>query len=166
LPHRPGPGRRQDGEPVQRPLRPQLLHDADERVRYENDAEQGVLDRSDDQDHHEQRAEQRVEGSEDIRSDDLRQRSAGGLGNVVRLASAGPLEDLGVCEPREDGFRLGASAPSIEVGNARHPLGCRSVRENQRYTNKYTTPTKTAPPTMLPRVAERMLAAALPTARG
>ena len=53
----------------------------------EHDAEQRVLDRADDQDHHEHRAEDRVEAREDVGADDLAERAAGALAGVVVCAA-------------------------------------------------------------------------------
>ena len=68
-------------EPVERPLRPELLHDADRRVRDQHEAEQRVLDRARRRriiDEHP--AEERVEPREHVRADDLGDRPGRGRG--------------------------------------------------------------------------------------
>jgi hypothetical protein len=87
VPHRAGPGA------VKTASRSSILIalTADERVRHE-EPEQGVLDWSDDQDDHEQHASSALKGVKTLGPDDLPQRSAGGLRDVVRLASADPFE--------------------------------------------------------------------------
>ena len=86
---------RQHGEPVQRSLRPKLLHDPDQRVRDQHEAEQRVAELAHQQDHHEHRAEQGVEPGEQIRPDDLRDGPRGCGRHVVRSAGRDALGDLG-----------------------------------------------------------------------
>ena len=99
VPHDARHRRAQHGEPVEGPLGPDLLHDADQRVRDQDDPEQGVLRCAEHQDHDEQRAEDRVEPGEDVGPDDLAVRAAGPLAGVVRLPPSDPLRDLGAVRP-------------------------------------------------------------------
>ena len=78
-------------ERVERALRPHLLHDADERVGDEDHAERGVLDRPDDDDHHEHRAEDGVEAREHVRPHDLADGAAGALAGLVHLPAGDAL---------------------------------------------------------------------------
>ena len=89
------PRRVEHRERVEGALRPHLLHDADERVGDEDDAERGVLDRADDDDHHEHRAEDGVEAGEHVRPDDLADGAAGALAGLVHLPARDALRDLG-----------------------------------------------------------------------
>ena len=86
--------RRQHRQRVERPLRAQLLVDPDAGVRDQHEPEQRVLDRADDQGHHQERAEQRVEPREDVGSDDLPDRARGDGRHVVDLAARDALGDL------------------------------------------------------------------------
>ena len=86
--------RRQHRQRVERPLRAQLLVDPDAGVRDQHEPEQRVLDRADDQDHHQERAEQRVEPREDVGPDDLPDRARGDGRHVVDLAARDALGDL------------------------------------------------------------------------
>ena len=108
----------EDREPVERPLRPVLLHDADERVRDQHDAEQRVLDRPDDQDHDEHRAEDRVEPREDVGAGDLGQRAARALVGHVDLATRDPFGDLGRGQPFGPG-RLAGVRRRGQLGRGR-----------------------------------------------
>ena len=91
----PGLRRRQHREPVERALGAQLLHDADAGVRDQHEAEQRVLERPDDEDDREHRAEQRVEPREDVRAHDLGDRPRRGGRDVVDLPAGDALGDLG-----------------------------------------------------------------------
>ena len=72
VPHDPGAGRVQHGQPVERALGPHLLDHADRGVRQDDAHEQPVLPLPGDEDQHEQRGEQSVEDGEDVRPHDLR----------------------------------------------------------------------------------------------
>ena len=83
--HHPGRRRVQHRELVEGALGPHLLEDADAGVGDQHDRERGVLDRTDHQDHDEQRAEDGVEPGEHVGADDLAERAAGALAGVVGL---------------------------------------------------------------------------------
>ena len=93
--HDPRFRRAEHREVVERPLGPDLLHDPDERVRHEDDAERRVLDLSHDQDHGEHRAEDCVEPREDVGADDLAVGAARPLARRVRESARDPLSNLG-----------------------------------------------------------------------
>ena len=92
--HDRGGRRGQQREPVEGPLRAELLHDPDHRVRDEHDAEQRVLHRSHEQDQNEHRAEQRVEPGEDVRADDVRDGASGGRRRPIDLPTRDAIGDL------------------------------------------------------------------------
>ena len=72
-------------ELVELALGPHLLDDADQRVGDEDEAERGRPGRRPEhQDHHEHRAEDRVEAGEDVGPHDLGERAAGALAGVVQ----------------------------------------------------------------------------------
>ncbi len=73
-------------EPVERPLRAPLLHDTDQRVEQQHEAEQRVLTLAEDEDEHEHRAENRVEPRQDVRAENLTERAAGAIVGDVHLA--------------------------------------------------------------------------------
>src|SRR5439155_156823 len=87
--------------PVEGSLRPELLHDPDQRVRDQHAPEQRVLDRSDDEDRDEHRAEKPVEQGEDVRLDDGGDRPARRRRDVVDRAARDPLADLRLRQPIE-----------------------------------------------------------------
>ena len=95
----PDPRRAEHGEPVQRPLSPQLLPDADQRIGDQHDAEQRVLRLPEGQDHGQQHAQQQVEPGEDVRAQDLGDRAAGPLSARVRQPARAPLGNLGAAQP-------------------------------------------------------------------
>ena len=83
----------QDSQAIQRPLGTELLEDADARIGRQHQAEQSILRRPDDHDHHEQRAEDGVEPGEEIRPQDLADRPAGSRRREVNLACQHPGTD-------------------------------------------------------------------------
>ena len=83
--------RRQDGETVERLLRPQLLDDADGGVRHHHDAEQRVPRLAHrDQDHDEQDRQQDVEAGDDVGADDLLDGATRIVGEGVDLTGGDP----------------------------------------------------------------------------
>jgi hypothetical protein len=95
----PDPRRAEHGEPVQRPLGPQLLPDPDQRVGDQHDAEQGVLRLADHHDHGQQHAQKQVEPGQDVRAQDLAGRPAGPLPARVRQPARAPVGDLDAAQP-------------------------------------------------------------------
>ena len=91
-----------DRQPVQGALRSDLLDDPDERVRDDDAAEQGVIERPDDEDHDEERADDEVEAGEDVGLDDLRDGAGGRVGHVVAQPPRGPIGGLRRCQPDAD----------------------------------------------------------------
>jgi hypothetical protein len=94
-PHDRDVGRGEQREPVERPLGPPLLVDADPRVGDEHHAEQCVLVRPDGEDHDQQRAEDGVEAGEDVGPHDLPQRPAGATRRAVDPPVRDSLGDVG-----------------------------------------------------------------------
>ena len=94
----PDPRRAEHGEPVERPLSPQLLPDADQRVGDQHDAEQGVLRLAESQDHGQQDAQDQVEPGQDVRAQNLGDRAAGPLPARVRQPARAPLGNLGAAQ--------------------------------------------------------------------
>ncbi len=80
----------EDGQPVQRPLGPQLLPDADRGIDREHESEQAVLNRPHDKHHRKQRTQDGVEAGEDIRAQDLPGRPPGQRRRRVDLARKRP----------------------------------------------------------------------------
>src|SRR5207245_2327272 len=117
-PHHPGSRSGQDGQAVEGSLGSKLLRDADRRVRYQHDAEQRVLGCAHHEDQYEQSPEQGVERGEHVRPDDLRDGSAGGLRDLVHLATADPVADRCVVEPGEGV----AHSPTVAVPDPRTSL--------------------------------------------
>ena len=105
--HRADGRRGQHLEPLQGPLRAELLDDPDRRVRHEHQPEQGIAVFAHGEDHDEHRAEQRVEPREQVGSDDLGGRAGGRRGDVVRRTGSDARADLILGEPprRVDGHR-------------------------------------------------------------
>jgi hypothetical protein len=91
----PDPRCGEHAQPFEGALGAQLLHDADRRVRHEHDAEQRVLERTDDRDDHQHRPEQRVEPGEHVGPDDPADRSGRHRGDVVDVPARHPHLDLG-----------------------------------------------------------------------
>ncbi len=89
-------------ELVELPLRAQLLHDTHQRVGDQHETEQGVLDRPDDQDHHQEAPEQRVEPRQHVRADDLADGARGRGRDVVHLSARDAFGDLGLRKPFSD----------------------------------------------------------------
>ena len=81
-------------ELVEGALGPHLLEDADHRVGDQHDAERGVLDRADHDDHREHRAEDRVEPVKTF-ARMISEGAAGALAGVVRQAARDALLHLG-----------------------------------------------------------------------
>ena len=95
------------------------MHDSYERVEEDHEPEQGVLCGSDNEDQDEQRAEQRVEASEDVRPDDLAETSARPLVGGVDVTARDALGHLGLGETF--GWRLGTIVDQVTVvGHVRH----------------------------------------------
>ena len=107
-----GPRRREHGEPVQRALGPDLLHDPDRGVRDQHQTEQRVLEGPDHEDHDEHRAQQGVEPREHVVAHDPGDRARGGGGDVVRAAGGHPFGHLSRREPAFDVDRHGRSVAS------------------------------------------------------
>jgi len=95
----PDAGRADHGEPVERPLGAQLLPDADQRVGDQHDAEQRVLRLAHGQDHRQQDAQEQVEPGQDVRPQDVGDRTAGVLPARVRQPARDPLGNLGAAQP-------------------------------------------------------------------
>ena len=123
----------EQGQPVQRPLGPELLDDADQRVADQHEPEERVLDRAHHQDDREHAAEQGVETREDVRADDLADRAGGGELDGVRLSccdrapqprpTTGPAPERDRCSrlrPCVADYRGGRSG-SRGVSSARSP---------------------------------------------
>ena len=120
-----GAGRVEDREPVERALGSVLLDDADQRVRDEHDSEQGVLDRPDDQDHHEHRAEDRVEAGEDVGPDDLADRAARALVGCVDQPTRQAVGHFGRTQPvGPGGSRVRSARVEGGVGHDVHARSC------------------------------------------
>ena len=71
------------GQAVERSLRPPLLHDPEQRVGNEHEAEQRVLGLAEHEDQHEHRAENRVEPRQHVRAGDLDEGPARALVGAV-----------------------------------------------------------------------------------
>ena len=131
----PDPGRAEHGEPVKRPLGAQLLHDADQRVGDQHDAEQGVLRLADDQDHRQQHAQEQVEPGQDVRAQDLGHRAAGRAPRPRSSARASAARPPGRCSSRPAVSALSAPArwrrphqPCLITPSQRRQLTERSSR--------------------------------------
>jgi len=96
-----GPWGGEDGEAVQRPFRPNLLHDAHSGVGGHHDPEEGVLRRAHDDDYDQERAQDGVEPGGDVAPDDHPDRPARTAGLPVDLACVLPERGLARGEPPE-----------------------------------------------------------------
>jgi hypothetical protein len=93
------------GQPVECPLGPEFLDDADAGVGDDDEAEQGVLRLAEDQDDGAKGADDRVEQREDVAAYDLGDRPACPPGHVVDLAASDPLRDLTAAQAESLGVR-------------------------------------------------------------
>ena len=119
--HHPRARRVEHREPVEGPLGSPLLHDPDQRIRDEHDTEQRVLQRADDDDDHEHRAEDRVETGEDVRLQDLGERATRAILGCVREPVVDPPTNRGRVEPRRRRLgthRFGIVDPRNRFGHA------------------------------------------------
>jgi len=94
VPHDERTGRGQHRQPVERPLGPELLDDADYRVRDDDPTEEGVLVRAAHQHDAQQGAHQGVEAGEDVGPEDLADGSRRCVRHRVDLAGSDPGRDL------------------------------------------------------------------------
>ena len=99
IPEHPRRSLGQDRQPVKRALRAQFLGHPDAGVDHQHDAEQRVLERPDNQHHHEQRAKYRVEPGQHVGAEDLSRRAAGRARQRVHLPGPHPLAHLRLAEP-------------------------------------------------------------------
>ena len=120
------------GEPIERALRAVLLHDADQRVRDQHDTEQCVLDRADEQDDDEHRAEDGVEPRENVGPRDLAKGSARPLVGRVHLTAPDAIGNLRVGQP----VRAGRSSEWHRPGRGRH-FGRRAHPVNRNRRERY-----------------------------
>ena len=105
--HDPGPRCAQDGEAVELSFGQDLLDDADQRVRDEDEPEQPVLGLTHDEDDDEHRAEDRVEPGEHVGAHDLAVRPARSFGAAVGEALRHSVGDLGRGQPARGGLERG-----------------------------------------------------------
>jgi len=91
VPLHPRPGCLHQRQPGERPPGAQLLEDPDGGVQHEHDAEQGVLERTDDEDHRQQAAQDGVEAGEDVGPEDVGDAAAGAFDLAVDQPPARPV---------------------------------------------------------------------------
>ena len=101
----------QELELVQRVARPELLHDADDRVGDDDARKQGVLRKPGDQDQDEQRRDDGVDRREDVGAHDLAQRANRSVGHVVGASVGAPFGHLRCGQPERGVDRRGAHPP-------------------------------------------------------
>ena len=89
----------QHSQPIECPLRADLLEDPDRRIGHEDDAEERILRRPNHHSHDEQGSQDGVEASEHVGPHDLTDRAPGGRLHTVGLAGTNPLSDLPLGEP-------------------------------------------------------------------
>ena len=145
----------QHGQPIERPLRADLLEDPDRRVGHEDDAEERILRRPNHHGHDEQGPQDGVETSEHVGPHDLTDRAPGGRLHTVGLAgtnrsrtcasesptdasssvSRSPDAEVAAEGTIASGELINAGAgrsspmsgPSCWRGTARRPVGCLSL---------------------------------------
>ena len=105
-------GSGEHGQPIEGPLGPQLLDDADGGVDHQDQGEHSVLDRPHNQNHHEERPQDGVEPGGHVGPQDLGHRPPAGGGHRVDLARRHPGGHLlaGQAHLGRDGFHGADSA--------------------------------------------------------
>src|SRR5204862_1382516 len=115
------PRGREHREPFQRSFRTHLLHDPDGGIGDQDEAEQGVLEGTDDQDDGEHGAEERVETGEDVRPDDLAVRPRVRGWEAVERTARDPPRNLG-CAQSTSRIHHAATVPGTPNDGRRMPM--------------------------------------------